>query len=343
MFSLLIKFGTNIRSAPNCIFVFTKTLLTQENFFLKGKVLKSTGSLYSVALEHRVVSARLKGKLRLLNQKNTNPVAVGDIVDLSVGKNGEYLIEHVHERTNYLIRRSVNLSRQTHIIASNMDQAMLIVTPVYPETSFGFIDRFLVTCEAYSIPAILVLNKADLFTGEFAELLENIEFIYNVAGYRTLRTSAITGQGLEELKTLLTDKITLLSGHSGVGKSTLINAISPGLHLKTGEISDYHFKGMHTTTFAEMHRLSFGGYVIDTPGIKGFGLVDMTAEEIGDYFPEIFKFKNQCRFNNCLHINEPGCSVKEAVSQGKIAETRYASYLSMLHDDENPPYRQDDY
>lgn len=310
---------------------------------LKGKVLKSTGSLYFVEIDDKVVTATLKGKLRLINHKNTNPVAVGDFVDLSVGKKGEYLIEKIHERKNYIIRRSVNLSKQTHLIASNIDQALLVVTPVYPETSFGFIDRFLVTCEAYSLPAVLILNKADLFTGEFSELLENIESVYNQAGYQTLRTSAINGKGLDTLKNILKEKVSLLSGHSGVGKSSLINAISPTLNLKTGQISSYHLKGMHTTTFAEMHRLDFGGYIIDTPGIKGFGLVDMTAEEIGDYFPEFLKFKVHCKFNNCIHTNEPECAVKEALETGQISETRYASYLSMLHEDDNVPYRQDEY
>lgn len=306
---------------------------------LKGKILKSTGSSYFVQIDDTVVSARLKGKLRLLNQKNTNPVAVGDTVDLTIGKNGEYLIDKIHERKNYLIRKSVNLSKQTHIIASNIDQALLVVTPVYPETTFGFIDRFLVTCEAYSIPAILVLNKSDLFTGEFSELLENLEKTYNQIGYLTLQTSALNGYGLTELKEILKDNVSLLSGHSGVGKSSLINAISPGLNLKIGQISDYHFKGTHTTTFAEMHRLDFGGYIIDTPGIKGFGLVDMTAEEISDYFPEMLKVKHQCRFNNCLHINEPGCAVKIAVETGQIAETRYQSYCNILQEDHSLPYR----
>lgn len=308
---------------------------------LKGKILKSTGSSYLVQLDEEVVTARLKGKLRLLNQKNTNPVAVGDTVDLTLGKNGEYLIDNIHERKNYIIRRSVNLSKQTHIIASNIDQALLVVTPVYPETSFGFIDRFLVTCEAYSLPAILILNKVDLFIDEFSELLDNIEETYHLAGYPILRTSAITGTGLTSLRDILKDKVSLLSGQSGVGKSSLINAISPNLNLRIGHISDYHFKGTHTTTFAEMHRLDFGGYIIDTPGIKGFGLVDMTIAEIGDYFPEFFKIKHQCRFNNCLHIHEPGCAVKVAVESGQIAETRYHSYLSILEEDQKLPYRID--
>ncbi|MFN4298204.1 MAG: ribosome small subunit-dependent GTPase A [Thermaurantimonas sp.] len=310
---------------------------------MKGRILKSTGSFYIVEIEDQVVSAKLKGKLRLLDQKNTNPVAVGDMVELVLGKKGECLIERVYERKNYLIRRSVNLSKQTHIIASNIDQALLIVTPVYPETSFGFIDRFLVTCEAYSIPAYLILNKADLFIGELSELLEGIEYIYHKVGYPTLRTSAIEGTGLEELKMLLKDKISLLSGHSGVGKSSLVNAISPGLNLKTGQISDYHFKGTHTTTFAEMHRLSFGGYVIDTPGIKGFGLVDMTSEELSDYFPEMLRLKANCRFNNCLHINEPDCAVRAGVEEGTVPETRYHSYLNMLEEEKTGPYRVDDY
>lgn len=318
-------------------------MLTHIATLLKGRILKSTGSFYTVEIEDQVVIAKLKGKLRLLDQKNTNPVAVGDVVKLMPGKNGEYLIEGVYERKNYLIRRSVNLSKQTHIIASNIDQALLIVTPVYPETSFGFIDRFLVTCEAYSIPAYLILNKADLFKGEFAELLEGIEYVYQTVGYPTLRTSALEGTGLDELKSLLKDKISLLSGHSGVGKSSLVNAISPGLHLKTGQISNYHFKGTHTTTFAEMHRLGFGGYIIDTPGIKGFGLVDMTPEELSDYFPEMFRLKANCRFNNCLHVNEPDCAVRAGVEEGTVPETRYHSYLSMLEEEKAGPYRMDEY
>lgn len=306
---------------------------------MTGLVLKSTGSHYEVLVENKKVIARLRGKLRLRDAKHTNPVAVGDHVELSIDKNGDYLIADVLERKNYIIRRSVNLSRQTHIIASNIDQACLLVTPVYPETSFGFIDRFLVTCEAYSITAVLVFNKVDLFEGALDELILNYETIYNSIGYRTIRTSALLGTGLEELKNLLKDKVTLLSGHSGVGKSTLINSISPGLNLKTGSISQYHYKGRHTTTFAEMHPLNFGGYIIDTPGIKGFGLVEMAPEEIGDYFPEIFREKSKCRYNNCLHINEPDCAVLEALHLGKIPETRYQSYLSMLQDADSGPYR----
>lgn len=306
---------------------------------MTGLVLKSTGGHYEVLIENKKITARLRGKLRLISNKHTNPVAVGDLVELATDKNGDYLIVHVLERKNYIIRRSVNLSKQTHILASNIDLACLLVTPVFPETSFGFIDRFLVTCEAYSIPAILVFNKVDLFQGDMEELIANYEAVYRTIGYTTLRTSALNGAGLEILKNLLKDKVTLLSGHSGVGKSTLINAISPGLNLKTGDISEYHFKGKHTTTYAEMHPLSFGGFVIDTPGIKGFGLVEMQPEEIGDYFPEIFREKTNCRYNNCLHINEPECAVVKALSYGKISETRYQSYLAMLNDEENGPYR----
>ena len=300
-----------------------------------GILTKSTGSRYLVRLPNgEIIDCVLKGKIRLDGRKTTNPVAVGDVVDVESDENGDYVIANIHPRKNYIIRKSINLSKQAQILASNLDQAMLVVTLVAPRTSLGFIDRFLITAEAYSIPAILVFNKSDVLDDELLALQQEIISIYENAGYKCIVVSSLKKQNLDEVKDLLKDKTTLISGHSGVGKSTLINAIEPELDLKTGDISSVHLKGMHTTTFAELHPLSFGGFIIDTPGIKELGLVEMKKEEVGHYFPEIRKVMNNCKFNNCLHVNEPKCAVKEAVENGEISEERYHSYLGILNGEE---------
>lgn len=311
---------------------------------MQGLVLKSTGSWYEVrSKDGQLWKGRIKGKLRLAGIKSTNPVAVGDWVKLDVSGVDEALITDIEERKNHIVRRSVNLSKQTQVIAANLDQALLIVTLSDPPTHQRFIDRFAVTAEAYSVPLVLVFNKIDAYSEEERAHLEYLEIVYQDAGYTTLATSAYDKRGLAELKNLIKDKISLLSGHSGVGKSTLINKIEPTLNLKTRSISETHRQGQHTTTFAEMHPLSFGGYVIDTPGIKGFGLVDMSTPEIGDYFPEIFRLKEQCKFNNCLHIHEPGCAVLAALEAGELPFERYESYLSFAEGDENEIFREDDH
>ncbi len=297
---------------------------------MKGLVIKSTGSWYQVEdSKGNIWECRLKGRFRKEGIKSTNPVAVGDWVDFEEeDTNG--VIHHIHDRKNYIVRKSVNLSKQSHIIAANIDRAFLIVTLSSPPTSTGFIDRFLVAAEAYRIPVTLVFNKIDLYDTEDEEYLEALRLIYQSIGYKSLVCSATQKIGVESLKAQLKDKVSLLSGHSGVGKSTLANAIDPHLDLRTQEVSDYHQKGQHTTTFAEMFPLEFGGYIIDTPGIKGFGMVGMSKEELGDYFPEFFALKSECRFHNCIHLNEPGCAVKEALENDELPAHRYESYLSMI-------------
>jgi ribosome biogenesis GTPase len=303
---------------------------------MKGVVLKSTGSWYSVLTdEGKMLDCRIKGVFRIKGIKSTNPVAVGDCVILeSEGDNG--MITGIEERKNYIIRKSINLSRQSHIIAANMDQAMLTATLAFPRTSAGFIDRFLVTAEAYHIPVTIVFNKMDLFENDpdLKKELDKLAAVYEKAGYSCLYVSASEKEGIEALRNLTKDKITLVAGHSGVGKSTLVNAMDENLDLKVGEISSAHSKGKHTTTFAEMHPLSYGGYIIDTPGIKELGLVDMEKEEITDYFPEMRAIKNECKFNNCLHVNEPKCAVIAAVEKGEIAVSRYNSYLGIISGEE---------
>lgn len=298
---------------------------------MKGLVTKSTGSWYDLRIDSgEIISARIRGKFRLDNIKHTNPIAVGDWVDYELDKDGIATISKIHERKNYIIRRAVNLSKKTHIIASNLDQAFLIVTIQNPRTSFGFIDRFLITAEAYHIPVTIVFNKIDVYTDEENDWLKIYKSIYQNIGYETAEISALNHIGLEELKGKLKDKITLVSGHSGVGKSTLLNALHPNLNLKTSQVSDFNQKGQHTTTFAEMYEWPFGGFCIDTPGIKEFGLVDMEKEEIQDYFPEIFALRSECKFDNCLHLNEPQCAVQKAVEEGNIAESRYESYTNFI-------------
>jgi ribosome biogenesis GTPase len=283
-----------------------------------------------------IVSCRIKGKFRLQGIKHTNPVTVGDVVDFEMEPNNDNGVIHkIHDRKNYIIRKANNLSKQTHIIAANIDQALLMVTLAFPKTSLGFIDRFLMTAEAYHIPATIVFNKLDLFTNEMEDLLnDTIELYQNNIGYPCIKTSVKNNIGLDEVKALLQGKTTLVSGHSGVGKSSLLNAIEPALNIKTGDISSYSFKGQHTTTFAEMHPLSFIGYIIDTPGIREFGLVDFDDREISHYFKEMKSFIGKCRFNNCKHMNEPGCSIIKAVEENIISPERYQSYLSIMsHDD----------
>ena len=311
---------------------------------MKGVVLKSTGSWYQVRdLENReLFDCRIKGKFRVAGIKSTNPLAVGDFVEFELEEKDERqgIIQAIEDRKNYIVRKSVNLSKRVHIIASNMDQALLVTTLAQPMTSTGFMDRFLATAEAYSIPTVIVFNKIDVYGEEEMMELEYREAVYSAIGYKVLKTSATEGQGLEELKDILEGKTTLLSGHSGVGKSTLVNAIEPELDLRTGEVSNSHRKGQHTTTFAEMYPLTIGGDIIDTPGIKGFGMVNMEKEEISHFFPELFALSKECRFHNCLHVNEPQCAVKEALEANKIAPTRYESYLNQLNDyDEETHYR----
>ena len=310
---------------------------------MNGLVLKSTGSWYHLMLDDgNKVDARLRGALRLAGSKSTNPVAVGDKVMAKPEVDGRWVIHEILSRSNHLIRRSVNLSKRTQVIAANMDQAVLICTIADPKPLYGFMDRFLATTEAYDIPAVIVFNKIDLCGEAAMEELQYREAAYGAAGYPCLRVSAVTGEGLEAMVDLLRGKVSLLSGHSGVGKSTLANAIQPGLDLRTTEISAAHGQGLHTTTFAQMHPLDVGGYVIDTPGIRGFGLVNMESAEISHYFPEIFAMKDDCKFSNCLHAEEPSCAVRSAAEEGKLAPTRYRSYLSMLSGDElDEVYRQD--
>jgi len=306
---------------------------------MQGMVVKSTGSWYWVRTEDgEYHESRIRGKFRIQGLKSTNPISVGDQVILSKEGN-DYIITDILERKNYIIRKSVNLSKQVHIIASNMDQAFLIVTLASPATSVGFIDRFLVTAEAYQIPTILVFNKVDLYDEFDREYHDEIVEMYSDAGYECLEVSAINKVNVHLLIDKMKDKVTLLSGHSGVGKSTLVNSIDPDLDLLTQEVSDAHQKGMHTTTFAEMFELDFGGFIIDTPGIKGFGLVEMEETELADYFPEMRALKGSCKFHNCKHVNEPKCAVKEAVESEIIHPVRYDSYLAMLEDDGNQ-YRE---
>lgn len=304
---------------------------------MHGVVLKSTGSWYTVLSENgKVLECRIKGLFRIKEIKSTNPIAVGDKVELEMEADGRGVIHGIEERKNYIIRKSINLSKQSHIIAANMDQALLIATLAFPRTSAGFIDRFLLTAEAYHIPVVLVFNKSDLFEKdpELMKELNDFIAIYERIGYKCYKVSATENTEIEVLKKITKDKITLIAGHSGVGKSTLVNAMDASLDLRVAEISDAHSKGKHTTTFAEMHPLSYEGYIIDTPGIKELGLVDMQKEEISDYFPEMRALKDKCKFNNCLHVNEPKCAVIVAVEKGEIALSRYNSYMGIISGEE---------
>ncbi len=313
---------------------------------MTGSVYKSTGSWYTVKTQlGEFYQCRIKGKFRIKGIKSTNPIAVGDIVDFELETNNDEvsgIIHNIHDRKNYIVRKSVNLSKQTHIISANIDQVFLMITIDNPPTFTSFIDRFLVTAEAYSIKTILLFNKIDTYDEETLNEVKYLAHVYRKIGYECIGISAKTGKNVEKVKNLMRDKVSMFSGHSGVGKSTLVNAIEPALNLKTKEISNQHMQGQHTTTFAEMFDTSFGGKIIDTPGIKGFGVVDMDREEVGDYFPEIFELKQDCKFNNCLHLQEPKCAVKDALDNDEIAYSRYRSYVQILEgEDEN--YRTDNW
>ena len=314
---------------------------------MTGTVYKSTGSLYTVKAEDgRWFECRIKGKFRIKGIKSTNPVAVGDVVDFDLDTKSDVetgVITNIHPRENYIVRKSVNLSKQTHIIASNVDTVFLLVTLNNPPTFTAFIDRFLVTAEAYHIKAVLLFNKIDTYNEEEILEIRYLAAIYREIGYECVGISAITGKNVDTVKEMMEGKTCMFTGHSGVGKSTLVNAIEPTLDLKTKQISVQHSQGQHTTTFAEMFDLGFDARIIDTPGIKGFGIVDMEREEIGDYFPEFFALKSECKFNNCLHLEEPKCAVKAALENDEIPWSRYKSYTQMLAGDDDQHYRKDIY
>ncbi len=303
---------------------------------MKGLVLRSTGSWYDVKGEdNKSYSCRTKGKLRLSGFQTTNPIAVGDVVSFDKATEGEGIITAIEKRENYIIRKSIKNKNQGHIIASNIDQTVLVATLTFPRTSLGFIDRFLISAEAFRIPQVIVFNKTDLLDGKaFAKQKQYIE-LYTSLGVTCLESSALQNEGIEKIKDCLKGKKSLLSGHSGVGKSTLVNCIAPNLELKTSEVSDFAEKGVHTTTFAEMFEISKDTYIIDTPGIKELGLIDIEEDELSDYFPEMRALIGECKFHNCLHTHEPGCAIKKAVEEGAIATSRYKSYLSMLENDDN--------
>lgn len=312
---------------------------------MTGQVYKSTGSWYTVRSGNDFIECRIKGKFRIKGIRSTNPIAVGDIVDFEIDETSDAVtgtINKIHERKNYIVRKSVNLSKQMHIIASNIDRVFLLVTINNPPTTTSFIDRFLVTAEAYGIEAVIVFNKVDTLSETTLDEQLYLQHIYQEIGYQCLRVSSTEAKGLDKIKELMIGKVSMFSGHSGVGKSTLVNALEPTLNLKTTTISEQSKQGQHTTTFAEMYDLAFGAKIIDTPGIKGFGIVDMEKEEISGYFPEFFQLQDQCKFNNCLHKEEPNCAVKDALDQDEIAWSRYKSYLQILEGDDEH-YRTDIY
>ena len=307
-----------------------------------GLVIRNTGSWYTVRTDDggQLIDCKIKGNFRLKGIRSTNPVAVGDRVTIIPNAEGTAFITAIEDRRNYIIRKSSNLSKQSHIIAANVDQAFLVVTVNYPQTSTTFIDRFLASAEAYRVPVTLLFNKTDLLSEEELRYQQMMIDLYDTVGYQCLAISAETGEGIDKVMDMLTGKVTVLSGNSGVGKSTLINRLLPGVNLRTSDISDAHNSGMHTTTFSEMIPLPLGGYIIDTPGIKGFGTFDIEPEELTGYFKEIFRFSKECRFSNCTHTHEPGCAVLKAVEEHFISQSRYQSYLSMMEDKEESKYRK---
>ncbi len=311
---------------------------------MRGTVYKSTGSWYSVKTEEgEFHKCRIKGKFRIQGIKSTNPIAVGDEVEFQLEEIGDEtvgVISNIEERKNYIIRKSVNLSKQTHIIATNLDQVFLLITLNNPTTFTSFIDRFLVTSEAYDIPVVLLFNKMDVYDANETSEVDYLMHLYQNIGYSCIQIAAKEGLHVDKVKELMLGKTSMFAGHSGVGKSTLVNALEPGLRLKTAQISEQHLQGQHTTTFAEMYDLSFDARIIDTPGIKGFGIVDMEKDEIGDYFPEFFKLKSECKFNNCLHLDEPKCAIKKALEEDAISWSRYRSYVQMVTGEEEN-YRTD--
>ncbi|MBR2292534.1 MAG: ribosome small subunit-dependent GTPase A [Prevotella sp.] len=307
---------------------------------MHGLVIKNTGSWYTVRTDDgQLIESKIKGNFRLKGIRSTNPVAVGDRVEIVTNQEGTAFITEIEDRRNYIIRKSINLSKQSHILAANVDQAFLVVTVSRPQTSTTFVDRFLASAEAYRVPVTLLFNKTDLLDDDERRYQEMMILLYETVGYECRAVSAETGEGIGELKPLLSGKVTLLSGNSGVGKSTLINRLVPGVNLRTAEISDAHNTGQHTTTFSEMIPIE-GGWIIDTPGIKGFGTFDMEPEELTGYFREIFHFSKDCRFSNCTHTHEPGCAVLKALEDHYIAQSRYQSYLSMLNDKDESKYRE---
>ncbi|MCL1688905.1 ribosome small subunit-dependent GTPase A [Elizabethkingia anophelis] len=303
---------------------------------MRGIIIKSTGSWYQVLDQEsgKIYEARIRGKFKLIKTRLTNPLAVGDFVEFSLEQDDIAWITKIEPRKNYLIRKAVNLSKEAHIIASNIDIGCILFTLKMPETSLGFLDRFLVCCEAYDIKPLILFNKADLLDREELEYAEDIATVYQSIGYDSLFVSSVSGLNMESLRKILKDKTSVFFGHSGSGKSTLVNALNPEVNLKTGDISDIHLKGKHTTTFAQMHFWPFGGQVIDTPGVREFAMIDVEKEEIQHYFPEIFSISENCKFNNCLHINEPKCAVLDALEHEEILESRYATYIKLMEEAE---------
>lgn len=307
----------------------------------KGLVIKSTGSWYTVrTIDGTYLDCKIKGKFRIKGIRSTNPVSVGDwVIFTRKTEDNSAVINEICDRKNYIIRKSPNLSRYSQVIAANVDQAFLIITVAFPETSFEFVDRFLVSAEAYRIPVVIIINKIDLYGKEIQERMNEFISVYEAIGYPCLKTSATERINIDLFRNALKNRVNVISGKSGVGKSSLVNAVDPQLKLKTKEISNYHLLGKHTTTFSEMHELAFNGYIIDTPGIKAFGMIDMDREEIYHFFPEIFRLSENCQYYNCLHIHEPNCAVKAGLSNGRISASRYKSYLSLL-DNRNQKYRR---
>lgn len=306
----------------------------------KGLVIKSTGKWCQIQREDgAVIECQIKGKFRTQGLRTTNPLAVGDWITFKMAEDGTGVVESIEDRKNYIIRKSTNLSKQAHIIASNIDRAWLVVTLAKPATSTGFIDRFLITAEAYHIPTTILFNKIDVYGEQENALMDDLTKMYSSVGYDCREISALDSPSVAKLKAEMANQVNLLSGHSGVGKSTLINGLEADLTLRTQEISGYHQKGKHTTTFAEMFPLTGGGFIIDTPGIKGFGVIDLEKEELSHYFPEMRELLSFCQFNNCVHINEPNCAIKEAVENEEVSASRYDSYLSVYHDDTEETYR----